>query len=122
MTSEIPNLFWGTVNVVLPYEIALYKADKTIRQINWTADEPNPVARIAPEDFSFVRCCLAFGGRYYPGFIYYPHPETKPATNAHNYTVLEVLTRKVEGMSYGRPAAILCRLDAFQSRSAAISD
>lgn len=116
LSERIPGLFWGTINIQLPYELSLQTADHTFEGIDWTADERNPSARIAPETFSFVRCCVAYGGYYRPGYIYYPHPETKPATNAHNYSVVEVLTQSIDELSYGRPIGVVCLMDAFRRR------
>jgi len=108
--SEIPGLYWGTINVELGRDLRLMMADHTFPDVDWTASEAR---RIAPETFSFVRCCLAIDGSYHPGYLYYPHPETKPSTNEHRYNVLEVLTHHVPGATNGRAAAVICRADAF---------
>ena len=113
---EVPDLFWGTVNIELPYDLVLASPDTTLTRIDWAATEPDPAMRVQPEDFSFVRCCLAVDGRYHLGLIYYPHPETKPSTNEHNHAVLEVLSRRIEGLTSGQPAAVICRSDAFKVR------
>lgn len=116
MVREIPNLFWGTINVEIGAQLELRTPDLTIRNVDWTRDQPKPEARIAPEHFSFIRCCLAADGVYHPGFLYYPHPETKPSTNSHRFDVLEVLTHRVEGLAYGDEVSIMCRADAFSPR------
>ena len=113
LADAIPGLHWGTVNVELGVELVLASPDLTLSLVDWTAGESDPAARIAPESFSFVRCCLAHDGNFHAGYIYYPHPETKPATNAHRYHVLEVLTHRVDGLAYGEPASVICRSDAF---------
>lgn len=116
LSQAIPNLFWGTVNIKINDEISLHRSDLTLDHVDWTKDQKSSEAKINPETFSFVRCCLAYGDLYYPGFLYYPHPETKPSTNDHAYNVLEVITQFVEGASYGESAAIMCRADAFKPR------
>ncbi|HEX8364043.1 MAG TPA: hypothetical protein VF603_02025 [Allosphingosinicella sp.] len=113
LAAEIPSLVWGTINVELEREVSLARADRTIPDIDWTSD--GVPTRIPPETFSFVRCCFAFDDRYFPGLIYYPHPETKPNTNRHRYDVLEVLTCRVDGLTMGSSAAIMCRADAFRT-------
>jgi hypothetical protein len=114
LEAEVPGLFWGTINVKIDRELVLAKPDHTLELVDWTAGTTG--ARIAPETFSFVRCCVAVDGRYHAGLIYYPHPATKGATNAHHYDVLEVLTSQIEGLSVGKPASVICRADAFRDR------
>ena len=118
----VPGLFWGTINLKLGRELALARADYMARDVDWT-ETLTGEARIAPETFSFIRCCFAYplgGGAgstgYYPGLIYYPHPETKPKTNAHHFDVLEVLTSELPGLAHGTPASLVCRADAFRPR------
>lgn len=114
LEAEIPGLVWGTVNIRLTHKLRRRRPDITLQEIDWTSDQYGP-GRVAPETFSFARCRLAHGGRSYLGLIYLPHPETKPATNAHRYDVLEILTSQVEGLAYDQPASVICRADAFQA-------
>ena len=113
LDSAVPNLFRGTVNVALDRELVLHAPDLSLPLVDWTEGE---AARIAPESFSFVRCCLAVDGRYHVGMIYYPHPETKPALNAHRYDVLEILSEWIDDLAPGRAVAVICRADAFRVR------
>jgi hypothetical protein len=113
LDALVPGRVLGTINLRLPYPLTLGRPDYTAHAVAWSDDEPDPAARIAPETFSFVRCCFCFDGSYLPGLIYYPYPETKPATNAHDFHVLEVIAPPVADLSAGRPAAIVCRADAF---------
>jgi hypothetical protein len=114
LEAEVPSLFRGTINVKLDRELVLTKPDHTLELVDWTAGAEG--ARIPPETFSFVRCCLALDGRYHTGLIYYPHPETKGPTSQHHYDVLEVLTKRIDGMSAGIEASVICRSDAFGDR------
>lgn len=112
LEHEVPNLIWGTINIELPYKLVIAQADVTLENIDWT--RPHDAHLVLPaETFSFVRCCLAYDGRYYEGLVYYPHPETKLATNRHNYDVLEVITRRVEGLRTGALASVICRASTF---------
>ena len=120
LEALVPGLFWGTVNLEISRKLILKAGDHIARDVDWTASLPEE-DRIDPETFSFVHCCFAYpapapgrGIRYYPGLLYYPHPETKPKTNRHNFDVLEVLTEKVPGLVYGTLAAVICRADAFE--------
>lgn len=116
LEAEIPGLVWGRVNVELAYSLRRLRPDVTVEGVNWT-EGLEGAGRIAPETFSFTRCCLVHANRYYPGLIYMPHPETKPPTNIHRDNVLEVLTSKVDGLAYQDPATVVCRADAFQIRT-----
>jgi hypothetical protein len=117
----VPGLFWGTINLKLGKELVLARADHVARNVDWTGKETGR-ARIAAETFSLIHCCFAYplgggaGTGYYPGLIYYPHPETKPTTNPHRFDVLEVLTGKVPNLVHGTPASLVCRADAFRPR------
>lgn len=117
MTAEVPGLLWATINVRLDggQQLALGRADRTLELVDWTADYDG--VQIPPETFSFVRCCLANRGRFHLGLIYYPHPGTKPATNSHDYGVLEVLSGPVHGVQYGDEVSLMCRSDGFQEVS-----
>lgn len=116
----VPGLFRGTINLEISRKLVLRDADYTARDVDWTAEMPSD-KQIRPETFSFVHCCFAYpaaapgkGTHYYPGLLYYPHPETKPATNRHNFDALEVLTQEVPGLAYGTLASIICRAGAFE--------
>ena len=112
LETSIPNLYWGTVNVKLSEQLSLERPDLTLPNIDWTSGE-TASGRIPPETFSFIRCCLAYRGIFHLGYIYYPHPETKPSNNAHHYDVLEVLTEHVDELAYGESVSVICRADAF---------
>lgn len=116
LLAEVPGLFWGTINLQLPYELDLVDPDVTVRAVDWTSDLPDPRSRIAPENFSFIRCDLEHHGQRHRGLIYYPRPSTKPATNAHHHDRLEVLAAEIPGLAYGDIASVICRADAFAVR------
>ena len=116
LEAEVPGLVWGTVNVALAYDLRRLRPDVTVEGVDWT-EGLEGAGRIAPETFSFTRCCLVHADRCYPGLIYMPHPETKPAINSHRHNVLEVLTSQVDGLVYQDPVTVVCRADAFQIRT-----
>lgn len=95
LEKEIPELYWGTLNVdCSPAKLELVTADYTFENINWS-DQVNA------ETFSFLRATLCLFDHEYQGFIYYPHPETKPSLNAHSYHCLEFIGPKIENITYG---------------------
>jgi hypothetical protein len=85
----------GTVNVsIAPHRYRPVKARHTFRDVKWHPTEP-------AEDFSFFDVRLIRPGLPpLAGFIYYPHPDTKP-THFQQPDVLELLLPFVEGMHYG---------------------
>lgn len=113
----VPNRVIGTINVKLPMTLELARPDVTLPLLDWTRDLDDPRARIAPETFSFVRCTFVYRDRSWSGALYYPHPETKPGTNAHRHDVLEVIAPPVPGLEPGAPAQIVCAADAFRLRT-----
>lgn len=113
LAALLPGFHPGTINLRLPRPVRLVRPDRTLRGVDWSAAEPDPAARIGPEDFSFLRCRFVFDGAERDALLYHPHPETKPALNAHDPHVLEILTVRVEGLRPGASAALICRKDAF---------
>lgn len=85
----------GTLNVnITPCRYRVIKARHTFDKVKWHPTEP-------AEDFSFfdVRA-IRPGASAVEGFIYYPHPETKPE-HFQQQGVLELLLPFVEGLRYG---------------------
>ena len=111
----VPGMVWGTINVELDRELVLVDADHRL-MVDWTAAEPRSEARIGPELFLLLDCRLVHHGRAYSGLVYYPHPSTKPPTNAHRYDVIEVIAPPVEGLAHGDPVVVACRDGAFAPR------
>ena len=84
----------GTLNVsISPLRYTVVQPRLTFRQVQWHPTEP-------VEDFSFfdVRLVLSASASI-DGFIYYPHPETKP-THFQQADVLELLLPFIEGLTY----------------------
>ncbi|NER98945.1 MAG: hypothetical protein F6J86_34845, partial [Symploca sp. SIO1B1] len=52
------------------------------------------------EDFSFSPCRISYHNQTYSGWIYYPHPETKPA-HFQDPSILEILAPFIPNMNYG---------------------
>ena len=91
---DLRPYFLGTLNVAIaPHQYQLVNPTITLEQVPWTAAH-------APETFSFAHCRLMWQGRTDDGWIYYPHPETKPMHFQHPDRV-EVLMPQIAGIQYG---------------------
>jgi len=93
---DLYPFFRGTLNIsIAPATFKLLNPTHTFRQITWTDLHP-------PEDFSFSPCRVAIPGqrRWYEGYFYYPHPETK-IRHYQNPSLIEVIAEKIEGIHYG---------------------
>lgn len=100
---DLSGLFAATINVDLaPHSFTIRRAAHTFRDVEWTDVH-------GPETFSFLHCRLLLpaenGPRsgtdgtvpMYDGWIYYPHPETKPMHRQPD-SVLELLMPYVPGL------------------------
>ena len=85
----------ATVNVdIAPCAYRVVAPRHTFRQVAWHPTAP-------AEDFSFIDVeVLGLGPEPVTGFIYYPHPETKPC-HFQKASVLELLLPFVPSLRYG---------------------
>ena len=91
---DISSFFPGTLNINLrPYKFKLYHPQYTFKTVQWNPHSP-------AETFSFSACQILYKQAQYTGFIYYPHPETKP-THFQDDATLEILTQPLDGVAYG---------------------
>ena len=92
---DLSAFYAGTLNVsIAPLRYRMLQPRHTFRALKWHPIEP-------AEDFSFIDCRLLV--RDTPpiaGFIYHPHPDTKPE-HFQAPDVLELLLPFVEGLTYG---------------------
>lgn len=97
---DLGHYYPATINLsIAPRRYRVREAKYTFRRVKWSPAEP-------PEDFSFFDCRVVYGaGPAERGLIYYPHTETKP-THFQPADVLEVITRYIEGVSYGTELVI----------------
>jgi hypothetical protein len=92
---DISRLYVGTLNVsIAPLSYRVVKARHTFTNVKWHPTEP-------AEDFSFfdVRVVCP-DGTAVAGYVYYPHPDTKPE-HFQQPDVLELLLPFVKGLHYG---------------------
>ena len=91
---DLSSYFDGTLNFsISPTEWKMKKPEFTFRRVKWTDLHP-------PEDFSFSRCWLRFGGKEYEGWVYYPHPETK-MFDFQDSSQIEIIAYKIPNLHYG---------------------
>ena len=85
----------ATVNVdIAPCAYRVVAPRHTFRQVAWHPTAP-------AEDFAFIDVeVLGLGPEPVTGFIYYPHPETKPC-HFQKASVLELLLPFVPSLRYG---------------------
>ena len=97
---DLTAMHGGTLNVnIAPARYALRQPRWTFPLVKWHPTEP-------AETFSFVEARLeCVDGAAVCGWIYYPHPETKPE-HFQSADVLEVLMPFVEGLEYGARVVI----------------
>ena len=87
-------LYNGTINVdISPASFEMRHPHLMVKNIKWSTQHP-------AEDFSFVECVLTHKGQEYPGYVYFPHPETKIG-HFPGFSVIEVLTEYIKGLAYG---------------------
>ena len=92
---DLSALHPGTLNVsIAPLRHELRQPRWTFENLRWHPTEP-------AETFSFVEARLeTANGTMLAGWVYYPHPETKPE-HFQGADVLEVLMPTVPGLHYG---------------------
>ena len=92
---DLDAYFPGTINLsIAPHNYEIKKAKYTVRNIKWASGEP-------AEDFSFFDCRILLNtGKLIDGFIYYPHPETKPE-HFQSPDTLEIITSFISNLQYG---------------------
>jgi hypothetical protein len=91
---DLTGCFLGTLNIdIRPMEFRLVKPEFVFCRVCWTDLHP-------PEDFSFSRCNVVFDDTLYPGWIYFPHPETKKR-NFQSPSLLEVIAPWIPNIKAG---------------------
>jgi hypothetical protein len=97
---DLEYFFYGTLNIsIAPHSFEMIAPTLTFRQVTWTDLHP-------PEDFSFSPCKVRFKGDEYPGYVYYPHPETKKR-HFESASIIEIITTFIDGIHYGDQVEVL---------------
>ena len=96
---NLDGYYLGTINLgIAPYQYEVKQAKHTFRQVKWSKTEP-------AEDFSFFDCRLVLLEGVIPGYVYYPHPETKPE-HFQPPDILEIISPFIQGLYYGQDCLI----------------
>jgi hypothetical protein len=91
---DLDRCYNGTLNVsIYPYTFKVKNPQFTFERVEWTDLHP-------PETFSFSRCAVVFEENRYPGWVYYPHPETKER-HFQQPSLIEILAEYIPGIRYG---------------------
>lgn len=91
---DLSGMHNGTLNIdISPFTFAITRADHVVEKVEWLKGFP-------AETFSFIRCGLTFSGKTFPGWVYFPHPETKPR-DFQPASVVEVLAPLIADIDYG---------------------
>ena len=91
---DLETIYNGTLNIsISPNTFKMVNPELTFEYVEWTDLHP-------PETFSFSRCALKFRDTQYPGWVYYPHPETK-IRHYQQPSMIEILTQYVSDIQYG---------------------
>ena len=92
---DLLGFYRGTVNVsVSPLQFKVIKPLVSFNDVKWSDNAP-------PEDFSFCDAKITLDGKsWYTGYVYYPHPETKPE-HFQSPGVLELIMHHIPGIQYG---------------------
>ena len=104
---DLGTFFNGTLNIsISPSTFKMVHPELTFEYVEWTDLHP-------PETFSFSKCVLKFRGIRYPGWIYYPHPETK-IRHYQEPSMIEVLTQHIPNIQYGDKVELELNGDEIQ--------
>ena len=91
---DLRPCFPGTINLdISPRRFAVGVPDYRFVELQWSPDAP-------AETFSFCACRIEYADSRVAGWIYHPHPETKPE-HFHDESTVELLAPKLVGLRYG---------------------
>ncbi|QJE95117.1 hypothetical protein HHL09_04805 [Luteolibacter luteus] len=115
MGLDLSSFYPGTINIsIAPLHYQVQQAYRTLRAVKWHPTEP-------AEDFSFFEAeLIGSEGMRATGFIYYPHPDTKPE-HFQQADVLELLLPHVAGLAYGDVISLRTRTDQILIKEAVTS-
>ena len=106
---DLSALYAATLNVsIAPRAFKLLKPAYTFTDIEWAPRQP-------PENFSFSPCSVIFNDRTYDGYVYYPHPDTKPRHH-QPAGVLEIIAPRISGLAYGASVVLVLNPDEVSIR------
>ncbi|NLB69061.1 MAG: hypothetical protein GX804_05190 [Lentisphaerae bacterium] len=91
---DLLGLHRGTINVLIaPLDFKVINPVFAFNEVRWSDDQP-------AENFSFCDARISLDGeKWYKGYVYYPHPETKPE-HFQRPGVIELIMPLIEGLGY----------------------
>lgn len=95
---DLSGLRPATINLDVGARVTIDRPTLTLTDVAWTDHHD-------AETFSFVRCFVKWAATTLFGYVYYPHPETKPA-HFQADSVLELLMPDLPGLAYGNELSI----------------
>lgn len=91
---DLSDFYMGTLNVdVSPAKFDILSPAALVEKLKWINNFP-------AETFSFCDIKVYYKEQVYPGYLYFPHPETK-TQHFHPPHLMEILTVKIPEISYG---------------------
>jgi hypothetical protein len=97
---DLAGFYEGTLNIsIRPYTFVMARPQFTFPLVWWTELHP-------PETFSFSHCGVKYHEQLHPGWVYYPHPETKKA-HFQDPTVIEIISDFLAGIEEGDPLEVV---------------
>lgn len=92
---DLSDYYSATLNVSVAPKILQWRQPcHQFEQLDWIASIPS-------ETFWFAPCDIVFADVSYPGWIYYPHPDTK-TQHFHDASLVEVICQqKISAIQYG---------------------
>jgi hypothetical protein len=107
---DTDRLYDGTINVdISPLRFEPIRPSLILRDVRW-----HPIW--APETFSLFACKVVVRELEHDGFVYYPHPETKPGIFPGHH-IAEVWCPFIDGVTYGDAVKLGIFTDAFRIRT-----
>jgi len=107
---DLSQFYVGTLNVLIkPHTFEFVAPAFTFHNVKWIEEFP-------PEDFSFSKCYISYKDRWYPGYVYYPRPETK-TRHFHDNATIEIITERIPNISYGDQVQLKLNGDEFSLKA-----
>ena len=105
---DLRAYYRGTLNLsIAPAIYQVLTPYRCFRDIKWCGTMP-------PEDFSFFRCKIGtHKDHLVDGYVYYPHPETKP-DHFQPPDILEVITKPLPDIDYGTTVILMLKADEIK--------
>lgn len=104
---DLRPYYLGTLNVeIAPYQFQMMAPEITLELVPWTPAH-------GPETFSFSRCRLTWCDETHEGWVYYPHPETKPM-HFQQPNLIEIVMPKIDGLPYGDRVELSLKADEIK--------